>query len=106
MKRSGQIRRTLVSFLFLASLAGFGPIAHGQPSNTNNDIVIGTRVSFPSKVLNTDLALSIYLPPGYGQGAAKYPVLYDLNAVNTFAHDVGAVDYLSMPGLGYIPEMI
>lgn len=104
MIRSEQIRRTLVSILFLASFAGFGPIAHGQQSNTGNDIVIGTRVSFPSKVLNTDLVLSIYLPPGYGQGAAKYPVLYDLNADNTFAHDAGAVDYLSE--FGYIPEMI
>ena len=106
MIRSEQLRRTLVSILFLASFAGFGPAAHGQQSSTNNDIVIGTRVSFPSKVLNMDLVLSIYLPPGYGQGAAKYPVLYDLNADNTFAHDVGAVDYLSGQWLGYIPEMI
>lgn len=106
MIRSGQIRRTLVSLLFLAFFAGIGPVANGQPSITDNDIVIGTRVSLRSKVLNRDLALSIYLPPGYGQDAAKYPVLYDLNSDNTFVHDVGAVDYLAGAGLGYIPEMI
>ena len=106
MKRPGKIRLTLVLFLFLTALAGSGLAAHGQLGNSNNDIVIGTRVSFPSKVLKTDLILSIHLPPGYGQGADKYPVLYDLNADQTFTHNVGAVDYLSRPELGYITEMI
>ncbi len=109
MKRPEKIRRTLVLTLFLTALAGFGLAAHGQQGNTNNDIVIGTRVSFPSKVLSTDLVLSVHLPPGYGQGAEKYPVLSDLNADQTFTHDVGTVDFLSspdLPGWGFIPEMI
>ena len=106
MAKSENIRRILVSILFLAALAGIAPAAPGQQGNTNNDIVIGTRVPFPSNVLNTELVLSIHLPPGYDQGTWKYPVLYDLNSSQTFAHDTGTVDFLSTPGLGYVPQMI
>jgi hypothetical protein len=68
MARSENVRRILVSTLFLAALAGIAPAAPGQQGNTNNDIVIGTQVLFPSKVFNADLVLSVYLPPGYGPG--------------------------------------
>jgi predicted alpha/beta superfamily hydrolase len=106
MARYENVRRILVSTLCLAALAGIAPPAPGQQGNANNDIVIGTRVPFPSKVLNEDLVLSVHLPPGYDQSTGKYPVLYDLNSSQTFAHDAGTVDFLSSPGLGYVPQMI
>jgi predicted alpha/beta superfamily hydrolase len=106
MARSENVRRILASTLFLAALASLAPAAPRQQGNTNNDIVIGTRVPFPSKVFNADLVLSVHLPPGYEQGAEKYPVLYNLNSSQTFAHDAGTVDFLSTPGLGYAPQMI
>ncbi len=106
MKRTERIRRTLACLGVATSLFAFVPAAPGQQGNTNNDIVIGTRVPFPSKVLGTDLVLSVHLPPGYEPGAERFPVLYDLDSSQTFAQTAGTVDFLSRPGVENIPEMI
>jgi predicted alpha/beta superfamily hydrolase len=104
MKEARRTRPLFLAVTVLAALLGSSPFAQGRQSAT--DIVIGKRVSFPSKIFSSEIALSIYLPPSYETGAAKYPVIYDLNAFTTFAHDAGAVDYLSRPGLSYMPETI
>ena len=104
MKKPERTRHSILAMTILAVLLCSSRFVLGQQNGT--DIVIGKRVPFASKIFNADIALSVYLPPSYEAGATKYPVLYDLNAFTTFVHDTGAVDYLSAPGLSYMPEMI
>ena len=104
MQETKRARQWILAIALLAALLSSGPVILGQQASA--DIVIGKGVSFPSKIFSSEIALSIYLPLSYGTGAAKYPVLYDLNAFVTFAHDAGAIDYLSSPGLSFMPEMI
>jgi predicted alpha/beta superfamily hydrolase len=104
MKKAQRTRPSILALTVLAALLSSSRFALAQQNVT--DILIGKRVPFASKIFNGEIALSIYLPPGYDAGSAKYPVLYDLNAFATFAHDAGTVDYLSSPGLSYMPQMI
>jgi predicted alpha/beta superfamily hydrolase len=104
MKYADNARLSIPAVALLAVLLGLSPAAQGPQKAA--DIIIGHTVSFHSKIFDIDIALSVYLPPGYGTGAAKYPVIYDLNAPTTFAHDAGTVDYLSRQGSLCIPEMI
>jgi len=100
--------------LTIALLSGHFALGQ-QPAAT--DIVIGKRISIPSKVLNADVPISVYLPAGYETSDAKYPVLYDLNAFAYFTYAAGTVELLArniempemiivgLPGLqdGYVP---
>jgi hypothetical protein len=101
-----KMRLPLLFFVlaFMTALLVSGRPAAAQTPGT--EIVIGQRVVLPSKIFNRDLTLSISLPADYETSAAKYPVLYDLNAFLCFTHDAGTVDSLSRPGLSFIPEMI
>lgn len=103
MNKPRQKPRSIMSIVFLAALLCSG-LAAGQAGQQETDIVIAKRLTLPSKIFNRDIPLSIALPPGYEAGAAKYPVLYDLNAFAIFTHDVGAVEFLS--GLSCMPRMI
>jgi hypothetical protein len=76
--------------------------AFGQPSGS--DIIIGKRISLPSKLLKTEMAISVYLPASYETSNAKYPVLYDLNGFAYFTYGVGTVELLSRNV--EMPEMI
>jgi tetratricopeptide (TPR) repeat protein len=76
--------------------------AFGQQSGT--DIVIGERISLPSKVFNTEMAISVYLPADYETSDVKYPVLYDLNSFAYFIYCAGTVELLSRNV--EMPEMI
>ena len=40
--------------------------------------------SFPSKILDNSRQITIYLPPGYERGDARYPVLYMQDGQNLF----------------------
>jgi len=115
MRKPERKRLSSFSCAFLMIVLLSSHFAFAQQSGT--DIVIGKRVSLPSKVFNADIALSIYLPAGYETGDAKYPVLYDLNAFAYFIYAVGTAELLSrniempemiivgLPGLqnGYVP---
>lgn len=103
MKKPRLKPRSMLSIVFLAALLCSG-LAAGMAGQQETDIVIAKRLTLPSKIFNRDIPLSIALPPGYEADAAKYPVLYDLNAFAIFTHDVGAVEFLS--GLSYMPRMI
>jgi predicted alpha/beta superfamily hydrolase len=67
--------------------------AFSQPAAT--DIVIGKRISLPSKVLNAEMAISVYLPANYETSSVTYPVLYDLNGFAYFTYAAGTVELLS-----------
>ena len=116
MKRKATSRSFSFIPVLLAIALLSGHFALGQqPAAT--DIVIGKRISIPSKVLNADVPISVYLPAGYETSDAKYPVLYDLNAFAYFTYAAGTVELLArniempemiivgLPGLqdGYVP---
>jgi len=115
MRKPERKRLSSFSCAFLMIVLLSGHFAFGQPAGT--DIVIGKRIALPSKVFNTEMAISIYLPAGYETSGLKYPVLYDLNAFAYFAYAAGTVELLArniempemiivgLPGLqdGYVP---
>jgi len=57
------MRLSSLSLFFLLAVLLSSPSAFGQPNGT--DIVIGKRISLPSKVFNTEMPISIYLPAAY-----------------------------------------
>jgi predicted alpha/beta superfamily hydrolase len=116
MKKTATPRPSNLVPVFLALALLSGHFVFGQQTAAT-DIVIGKRVSVPSKVLNSEVPISIYLPAGYEASDLKYPVLYDLNAFAYFTYAAGTVELLSrniempemiivgLPGLqdGYVP---
>ena len=55
---------------------------------------IGETLTIDSKVLDEERTINIYVPPGYGTGSTRYPVLYmpDGGLGEDFPHVVGSVD--------------
>jgi predicted alpha/beta superfamily hydrolase len=103
MKKPETIRPSSFIPVFLAIALLSGHFALGQQP-TESDIVIGKRVAVPSKVFNSDVPISVYLPAGYETSDLKYPVLYDLNAFAYFTYCAGTVELLSRNV--EMPEMI
>ena len=68
------------------------PFSRNQTSVINSDI------------LEEDRQISIYLPDGYNNSKASYPVLYLLDGGTHLQHASGAADYLS--GRGIVPDII
>ena len=115
MRKPERMRLPYFSCAFLMIVLLSSHFVFGQQSGT--DIVIGKRISLPSKVFNTEMAISVYLPADYETSNVKYPVLYDLNAFAYFIYCAGTVELLSrniempemivvgLPGLqnGYVP---
>ncbi len=115
MRKPERKRLSSFSCAFLTIVLLSSHFAFGQQSGT--DIVIGKRIALPSKVFNTEMTISIYLPAGYETSDGKYPVLYDLNAFAYFTYAAGTVELLArniempemiivgLPGLqdGYVP---
>ena len=77
-KRLSGFSCAFLTIVLLSSHFAFGQ----QPASS--DIVIGKRISVPSKVFNSDVTISIYVPASYETSDAKYHVLYDLNAFAYF----------------------
>jgi predicted alpha/beta superfamily hydrolase len=102
MRLSERARLSGSFLIFLLAVLLSSPSAFSQPSGT--DIVIGKRISFPSKVFNAELPISVYLPAAYGTSEVKYPVLYDLNGFAYFTYGAGTVELLSRNV--EMPEMI
>jgi predicted alpha/beta superfamily hydrolase len=115
MKKPDRARPSGFCLIYLSAVLLSSQLALGQPSGT--DIVIGKRITLPSKVFKTEMAVSIYLPAAYETSDVKYPVLYDLNGFAYFTYCAGTVELLSrnvempemivvgLPGLqnGYVP---
>jgi len=102
MRKPAWTRCSILSLVFLAVLLCSSRLAPGQQTET--DIVIGKRIVLPSKVLNREMAISLYLPADYETSGVKYPVLYDLNAFAYFTYGVGTVELFSRNV--EMPEMI
>lgn len=67
-------------------------------------LVMGSRFSIASKILDEDRGVQVYLPDGYQSGTNHYPVLYQMDGDYNFHHVTGMVAFYSEIGL--IPEMI
>jgi len=56
------------------------PLPKGEWLDPNHDAPNGTQYkTFTSKVLGRDVSYLVYLPPGYEEGTARYPVIYWLH---------------------------
>jgi predicted alpha/beta superfamily hydrolase len=80
----------LVVFLLAPLITELSARAQGQPG----PVVIGERVQMHSNVLNDSRSLMISKPPGYDDGADRYPVLYLLDAETHFQYASGIVNFL------------
>ena len=72
-------------------------------------IIIGEKITIPSKILNEDRQILIHLPQDYEYSDKKFPVLYVLDGEYFFYQATGAVQFLSECSYIYnypIPEMI
>jgi len=56
-------------------------------------VVIGEELPVDSEALGRKMWLDVYLPPGYAEGTARYPVLYTFQSF--FHHVSGIADYLA-----------
>jgi len=79
---------TGLTIIFLVAI--FSTITIAQVEGT--DEVLTKSVKLTSKVLNRDLEIPIYVPPGYNNNSSRYPVLYDLNSFFCFTYDCGTVE--------------
>ena len=59
------------------------------------DIVLGKSIPLESKILKRTVNILVWMPPGYAQSTARYPVLYDLNSFFCFTYDCGTVEMLA-----------
>ncbi|OGD21727.1 MAG: hypothetical protein A2W03_18170 [Candidatus Aminicenantes bacterium RBG_16_63_16] len=63
MKTSVRARFSCFFLALLLAVLFSSPSAFSQPAGT--DIVIGKRITVPSKVLNAEMTISVYLPENY-----------------------------------------
>ena len=77
----------LAGAVLLAGVIGCSraPVDHPQP------VTIGTSYTLPSSILGQTRRINVYLPPGYMEGNARYPVLYllDGGVQEDFIHIAG-----------------
>jgi predicted alpha/beta superfamily hydrolase len=66
---------------------------HASPSRAS-PLAIGETFELESKILGERRTINVYLPPGYAQGAARYPALYmpDGGVDEDFPHILGSLD--------------
>jgi predicted alpha/beta superfamily hydrolase len=75
-----------------------GLVAAGEP------ITIGERVTIHSKIMGEDRTILVSMPPEYGRGQQRYPVLYMTDGDAHLTHTRGTVDFLARNGL--MPQLI
>jgi enterochelin esterase-like enzyme len=72
--------RTLIVTLLTAAIAGCGGGGSSAPSSGASPAAAGVSTTIMSSINSVQAAnsyaLDIWLPPGYAQGAARYPVVY------------------------------
>lgn len=71
-------RRSLLTLAAGGLLAG-PAFAAAPASPADHPIVIGQSYAVPSAILGETRRLNVWLPPSYGQGEARYPVVYLLD---------------------------
>ena len=87
------LRRVLPPLGLLASLCTV--VAHSYSQADSISVVLGEKLSLPSKVLNEDRVVWIHTPSTYADCAFACPVLYLLDGQWHFPHAVMTVEYLS-----------
>lgn len=95
MKTKKTLRNLLMVSLLSVFLISF--ISHSKAGN--DEISIGKKITIDSKILNEERTMLVYLPDGYNQNDASYPVMYVLDGKWHFHHATGIVQYLSSRGL-------
>lgn len=97
-----QSSKAYLSITILLLIAVFSTVSIAQTEGT--DIVLGKSVKFTSKVLNREFDIPVYVPQGYNNSTARYPVLFDLNSFFCFTYDCGTVELFARNAS--IPNMI
>jgi enterochelin esterase-like enzyme len=88
------VARLLVASAALAAICAFsGPAA--VPAQTTGKTL---EASYTSKALEGRLRFAVYLPPGYTQSRARYPVIY-------FLHGLPASPY-AYRGIGFVVQAL
>ncbi|MFB0564955.1 MAG: alpha/beta hydrolase-fold protein [Candidatus Aminicenantaceae bacterium] len=100
MKQSN-VFRILCALLVIWVVSFFGPKTMAQAEGT--DVVIGKSLTLTSKILNREVNVLIYVPDGYNDSSANYPVFYDLDFFY-FTYACGTVEILGRTS--DIPNMI
>lgn len=65
----------------LAAVASPPALAQTQPAET--PVIIGRSFALPSAIMNGTREINVWLPPGYDDGDAPYPVVYLLDGGQT-----------------------
>lgn len=68
------LRRSLLTLAGAALAAG--PALADPPLPGEHPIVMGTSYVLPSAILGAERRVNVWLPPSYGRGEQRYPVLY------------------------------
>ncbi len=76
--------RRLVLAAALALPLAAGDSAAAQTAPVETPIVIGTSYALPSAIYGGTREINVWLPPGYAEGEARYPVLYLLDGGVTY----------------------
>lgn len=76
------------------------------PAAVQQPFVLGEVLTFRSTMLDQERALNIYLPAGYADSSAAYPVIYVLDGSTNedFPHLAGLAQFMHMYGL--LPKSI
>ncbi|MBA4804945.1 MAG: alpha/beta hydrolase [Brevundimonas sp.] len=77
------MRRALAAITAAAGI-GLAPGALAQTAPAETPIVIGTSYALPSAAYGGTREINVWLPPGYAESAATYPVLYLLDGGTTW----------------------
>jgi predicted alpha/beta superfamily hydrolase len=77
------MRRALAAITAAAGI-GLAPGALAQTAPAQTPIVIGTSYALPSAAYGGTREINVWLPPGYAESAATYPVLYLLDGGTTW----------------------
>lgn len=97
----------LYPILFLLSIILFSPRLHGQ--SKQGPITVGETTILPSKILQEDRRVNIYLPTSYTENAEKkYPVVYILDGgvEEDFLHLTGLLRFSAQAWVDRFPEAI
>ena len=92
------MKKTTFTFIFITVFSVCTLFAQKE------EIVIGKKHTIHSAILNQNRDIYVHLPDGYDNNVSSYPVLYIMDAENTFKPLSGLVDLYSW--LRTIPKMI
>jgi len=95
------IKHRYVSIIMSVALI-ISSFSYGQI--TQNDIVLGKRLSIDSKILNETRDIYVYLPEGYEESNDSYPAMYVLDGESKFTISAAIVNFFTRNQ--QIPQMI